>query len=1077
MRILRWCLHGLISLILFLMLSITFLLTPLGFQTTLFTLKHLLPGQLTYQKASGLLLGPIHIQQLHYHDQDYDIDMNNLEFNWEPAQLIRKRLVITQLDGHQIRLIVPTSVQTNIQSKQPMTREALIAKFNNLKPIKPTPLHLPISIHINHATLTNISYGHDKEVPAFAASHISLNANITPTNLELEADTSIRRPQIVNIHAKLSGNLQHYQFISTIKTSQGKATLSAQGNPNTLTLHMPESALFEGLIQGNAQLHWYPQIQWQIGLTAHHLNLSHLNPAIAPNLNASIHTVGHLVEKNPQFKFNATIQSHQANIRLSLAHQTRWQANWHIHIPSLASLYNESSGSVTSDGQLNGRLLYPQTSGKIVAKKVHVGTLSADAVQANWQANLNESNTLSLQLKLKNVKQNALKLNQININLHGRYQQHTLSINTQTGKNKLQFQLNGQYDGKNWKGKITRFNSSGGIFGIWQLKQPATFHLDSASWSLQPLCLRNQRAYFCITTQRKANDPWTLNIDSQHLDFKQLQRRLRTGTQITSTLSLKAALKGTPSSIQSAHIKLDVTRGDLSYLFSDRRVNTPIRPSHFQLDLTPSDGLTTNLSLQFAKQDQISINLKSSNFDPQSDWKDSALQGNINVNAHDFRFVSLLETDLRIAPGQLAGQLSLSGTFKQPRANGSLQLNVPDFEFNMLRTHAKHIQARIDAKNNKLIYTLNATGFKDGTVTLDGYSNLDQDFDTTFAIHTKQAEIVNTNSMTITTTADVKFIFADNALTLSGQVFVPSANIRPVDLSSTLTMPTNIVTYIGLPKKQQKKQHEGRRKKINIDIKLGDDVRFNAYGINAKLEGGMAISVAQNRSTVGNGQIRIVEGTFKAYGQSLTMAKGSSISYIQSPLDNPFIDARAYRIINTNSTTIGSEFGNQTITAGVHILGTIDNMKFKLYSQPGNISQADILSYIVLGYASHNADGANLSLLLDAANSLSDSSDGLSSPLNITNSIKQKLGIEQFGVRNETQVDALGNSVGNQSAFVVGDRISKNIYIEYSHGLLVPDNIFKLQYKFRPSWMLQTSTGQGTNAGTGVDVLYTIKRD
>ena len=141
-----------------------------------------------------------------------------------------------------------------------------------------------------------------------------------------------------------------------------------------------------------------------------------------------------------------------------------------------------------------------------------------------------------------------------------------------------------------------------------------------------------------------------------------------------------------------------------------------------------------------------------------------------------------------------------------------------------------------------------------------------------------------------------------------------------------------------------------------------------------------------------------------------------------------------------------------------------------------NIPQADILSYLVLGYGSSNASPASLSVLIDAANAMVDSSGGLKQEVGLTDRIKHGLGIEELGVRNETVLDAIGNPVDTQSSFVVGERLSPKIYVEYSRGMLMSNNVFRVNYKINKHWSLQTSTGTG-DSGTGADILYTISTD
>lgn len=1079
MKIFRWLLRIIISLFILLMFILTILMTPIGLKLSLFILKLTLPGELTYQKVQGMLAGPIEVQQLSYTHDARIVKVNDLRFNWQPLQLARRRIQITQLAANGITIITPQKTAPKAKPhKTPLTREMLIKRFNALEPIEPEALHLPFELVINNATLNHFTYGHQIKKPLFKANQIFLNTTITQEKVMLNGYAAIVNPFPMQLNLTASGNLNEYKFSSSIKSPRGNIQLIGTGNRHSASLNIPKANILNGSVSAKVTANWFPKIDWHISATAKHLNLQSVNSELTKSLSGQLTTQGELTKNIPFFNLTLDGKSESTQLSLALAHHQQWEANWKISIPNLKALYADATGKLTTTGMMQGQLLYPQTTGEINGTNLHLNQLSLASIQGNWNIHFGTNAPSFINLGLKKLHYNKLKFDTININLSGHDQQHILQINTQTNKNSMHFALQGMYNGKQWSGKVTRFDSSAGLFGTWQLRSPAAFYSSSETRYLKPLCLIGKRsAHLCATAEWQRNKPWKVSVNSKDINFVKIEKHLQLGTQLTSKLSFNANAEGMAHKLTHADFKLHLSAGDLNYLYAGRRVNTSIRPSHFYLVIDPNKGLQSTLKLAFAAKDQINASVNIPSFNEMSmPLTQKPINGELNINAHDFRFVSLFEQDIRIGMGHLNGTVNLSGNLGNPQLHGQLDLNVPNFTYRMLRAHAKNIHATIKATGQRLDYNLIAQGFNGGPISFQGFSDMAHGFDTQFTLKTNNTQIINTPNYHVYTTADLYFLFAHDRFNLTGHILVPQALIRPVDFSSTITMPDNIVTYIGLPKSEQKENNH-RERNINIDVKLGNNVVLDAYGINAHLEGGLRILMSHNTAATGNGQIRITKGSFNAYGQSLEMMQGSSISFVQSPLNNPFIDARAFKTINANQIGIGNQFGRRRITVGVHIQGTINKMRFNLFSQPGNLSQADILSYLVLGYASNNANGANLSLLLDAANSLSDSSNGLTSPLNLTNAIKNKLGIQTFGVRNEAQLDAIGNSVNTQSAFVIGDRLSKRIYIEFSHGLLIPDNVFRLQYRISDNWMLQLSTGSGDNVGTGADILYSISRD
>ncbi len=63
-------------------------------------------------------------------------------------------------------------------------------------------------------------------------------------------------------------------------------------------------------------------------------------------------------------------------------------------------------------------------------------------------------------------------------------------------------------------------------------------------------------------------------------------------------------------------------------------------------------------------------------------------------------------------------------------------------------------------------------------------------------------------------------------------------------------------------------------------------------------------------------------------------------------------------------------------------------------------------------------------------------------------------------------------SVENTSV-VLGKYLTPQLYINYSIGLLVPINIFRVRYSLNKQWSLQA---ENSSLSTGLDLLYSIER-
>ena len=170
------------------------------------------------------------------------------------------------------------------------------------------------------------------------------------------------------------------------------------------------------------------------------------------------------------------------------------------------------------------------------------------------------------------------------------------------------------------------------------------------------------------------------------------------------------------------------------------------------------------------------------------------------------------------------------------------------------------------------------------------------------------------------------------------------------------------------------------------------------------------------------------------------------------------------------------QLGTNEITVGMNIAGTSDSPQITLFSSAGNLSQADMLSFLLLGTSSSGISPTNMNLLLQALNTLPLTRRGAGSVEGITNQVKQGLGLSELGVESEPTFGPTGEVIPTAtptSYFVVGKRITSKIYFRYKYDPFTSMNLFQLNYLLSTNWSLQLETDGSTQSG--IDLLYTIQ--
>ncbi|OAD20579.1 protein containing DUF490, partial [Candidatus Thiomargarita nelsonii] len=175
--------------------------------------------------------------------------------------------------------------------------------------------------------------------------------------------------------------------------------------------------------------------------------------------------------------------------------------------------------------------------------------------------------------------------------------------------------------------------------------------------------------------------------------------------------------------------------------------------------------------------------------------------------------------------------------------------------------------------------------------------------------------------------------------------------------------------------------------------------------------GGAVIASNQpGKVTVGNGELYIIDGTYKAYGQDLKIDRGRVI-FTGGPIENPGLSIPAYRHIKRPGSSRNKFKPNVVaegdVIAGVRIEGTAQSPQLTLYSEPP-FDESNILSYIVLGKpiaeATEQGEG---DALAKAAASLS-----LKGGDHFARKIGQKVGLDDVGISTENGLDEAALMMG-----------------------------------------------------------------
>jgi translocation and assembly module TamB len=302
----------------------------------------------------------------------------------------------------------------------------------------------------------------------------------------------------------------------------------------------------------------------------------------------------------------------------------------------------------------------------------------------------------------------------------------------------------------------------------------------------------------------------------------------------------------------------------------------------------------------------------------------------------------------------------------------------------------------------------------------------------------------------ITLTGQINAQLAGPRLTLRGQLTADTALfILPDELAPTLS---SDVVKRGTLGPAIDPNAEPVQPDIQIDLDLGQQFDVRGRGLQTRLSGQLSVRSTPDMPTPRVlGEVRTLSGTYRAYGQQLSIDTG--VLRFTGPFDDPTLDILAMRPQPIS--------GAQRV--GVQITGSAQSPRVRLYADP-ELPDSEKLAWLVLGRPATGA-GAEAAVLQQAAMALltrnnSGADAGFAS----------LIGLDELGFTGQT-TNADGTTTA--AALTVGKRISNDLYLAYERSLAGTMGTVSIFYDLSRRLTLRARAGE-ENA---IDLIFTQRYD
>lgn len=245
---------------------------------------------------------------------------------------------------------------------------------------------------------------------------------------------------------------------------------------------------------------------------------------------------------------------------------------------------------------------------------------------------------------------------------------------------------------------------------------------------------------------------------------------------------------------------------------------------------------------------------------------------------------------------------------------------------------------------------------------------------------------------------------------------------------------------------------------VDLALDLGPACTVQGQGLSTQLAGQLRLtrSPAQPSLRV-VGEVRTVRGSYRAYGQSLTISEGAL--RFNGPHDDPALDILALR----PASRAFERSGESSQQVGVKITGSARQPRVQLYAQP-DLPDSDKLAWLLLGRPATGV-GAEAAVLQQAAMAmLAGSGPGLDGRLART------LGLDDVTLRTATTA---ANGTSTDASLLLGKRLSSRLYVAYEQSLSGTLSAISLFYDVSRRLTLRARAGQAQS----IDLIATLPHD
>jgi translocation and assembly module TamB len=743
---------------------------------------------------------------------------------------------------------------------------------------------------------------------------------------------------------------------------------------------------------------------------------------------------------------------------------------WRIDAPQLAALGPDFAGKLSGSGTITGTPEAPALVAAVSAADLRVPGHKVRSLKGNAQigAGRGGADPVAIQLDAERYEGTAGRFDRVSLASSGTRSAHSIKVNASNERFQALAEVRGALTGDNWSGTVQALQNKG--LYAFSLRAPVALELSGAAGSgaaglarpvrivLGDAVIALPQGAVTIAALEKNGARWRSRGSASGIPLSYVQQfsedlRDTLGGDLTIGAQWQfdlLAAAGAAAPVLDGSLRLFREKGDI-IAGADVPVALGLRQMELRAEVAHG-ALRTRFDMDGARGGRANVDAT------------VMLAGGRLADSSPLRFTASADmgsiawlSPLAGQPGlELDGRIKLSVTGGGSVGNPSLDGHVNGDGLALrwaehgvkLRDGVLRAQLQGDQLRLQTLRFAGPQGHADisGQVRFAGSEATMQ-----LKLDANKLELMSRPDRTVVVTGQATAVRDARRFDVTGRFRADRANIALAPLDRP-TMSDDVIVLGRASNGKARTQNSATPFTLDIEADLGDDFQLEGMGLDAQLAGTVHLRAVERRPPRASGSIRVVKGTYAAYGQKLTIERG--VLNFTGAYDNPGLNILAVR-----KRPEGEQLSETNVEAGVEVRGTALAPAARLVSTP-NVPDSDKLAWLVLGHSMEATSGNEQGLLSAAAGALLGGKGG-----GLQSRIANSLGLDEVGLSSAKGLES--------TVLTVGKRLSQRAYLSFEQGAGTATSLVKLRYKLNPRITLQFQTG----ANTALDVLYSWSFD